>query len=250
VALAVVRGRAQQQLGAARRPAAERGARLAARAREAARADGRPAHGRAAFRDHVHHAEERAAAVDRGAGAGHELDAIDQGEVDGEFGADGALVVDDVVEASAIDQDQQARVQVARIAQAADVRIVVVAVVGHGHAGHALQHVRERAVAALADVLGRDHRHGRRRLADLLRNLRCGDDIEIEQLFERHGVEVGTLLRQRTGLQRGGQQAERARHVAGQRGYLVRRHDRSLTESGRVLQARCHAVTGRPSRLV
>ena len=225
---AVVRRRGQQQLGAARRPAAVRVADFAAPAREPADADGLPLEGRAVFRDHVHHAEERAAAVDGGAGAGHEFDAVDEGQVDGEFGADGALVVDDVVQAPAVDQDQQPRVQVARIAQAADVRVVVVAVVGHRHAGHALQDLRERAVAALADVLGRDHGDGRRCLADLLRNLRRRDDLEVEQLFEGQGVQIGTLLRQRAGLEASRKEADGTRQATERRRFLVRQHGRSL----------------------
>ena len=119
--------------------------------------------------DHVDHAEEGVAAVDGRAGPGHELDAVDQIHVEQEIGTQRRRVVDAVVRAVAVDQQQHSRVVIARSSESGHAYVRIDAVVANVQSADAAQDVGQGSVSVRLDVGRGDDGHGGRRFAALLR---------------------------------------------------------------------------------
>src|SRR5690606_18580897 len=134
------------------------------------------------LRDDVDDAEERIRPVERGARSPDHLDPVDEVDVDERLRPDARLVVDAVVEAMAVHEEEDAGVEVARPIEAADAQIVVVAIVGHEEAGHALEDLGERPMSVAADLLRGHDRDERGRLGGLLLELR--DAVDRSDLLE------------------------------------------------------------------
>ena len=101
---------------------------------------------RAAARDHVDDGEERARPVERRGRPADDFDAIEHRHVDAEVGADRRLIVHIVVDAVAVDEQQDARVVVAGARESADADVAVVAVVRDVEPADRAQDVGERPV--------------------------------------------------------------------------------------------------------
>ena len=140
------RAHRQPQLGAA--VAAHLGAHL------------RPGQLAAIARDHIDHPKEGVGPIHRRPGPGHKLHPVHQVQVQRKVGAYARLVVKVVVETHPVDQQQHARVVVARGGKTPHAQVVVGAVVGDVQPAQAAQHLGECAVAKQPDVVGRDHAHG------------------------------------------------------------------------------------------
>ena len=136
------------------------------------------------FGDDVDDAEHRVRSVQRRARTRHELDALDQRDVERKFTPHGGRAVDVVVDAHAVDQHQQARRKITRPSETAHAEVAVAAVVAQVHPAHAIQRLGQRAPAVGANVAGRQHRHGRRRGGGVLSELRRGIHRLVEQQFQ------------------------------------------------------------------
>ena len=119
--------------------------------------------------DHVDHAEEGVAAVDGRAGPGHELDAVDQIHVEQEIGTQRRRVVDAVVRAVAVDQQQHSRVVIARSSESGHAYVRIDAVIANVQSADAAQDVGQGSIPVRLDVGRGDDGHGGRRFAALLR---------------------------------------------------------------------------------
>ena len=135
-------------------------------------------------RDDVDHAKESVGPVHRRARPGDKLHPLDQVQIYREVGANAGLVVDVVVEPHPVDQQQHARVVVARRGKAPGAEVVVGAVVRHIQPAHAGQHLCQRAVAKKTDVLGSDHADGRRSFQRGLCVAAGGGHLHLHQLFQ------------------------------------------------------------------
>jgi hypothetical protein len=145
---------------------------------------------------HVHHGEESAAAVDRSGGPAHDLDALDEVEVDDELLAHVGLLVDVVVGAQAVEQQEDSGAVIPRPVEAAHPDVGVAAVLGHVEAGQGAQHIRERPVAVLANLRrGHDAHRGRRLAQGLDTPGRGVHDLGPEQIVEAHASQVGRIRR-------------------------------------------------------
>ncbi len=149
--------------------------------------DGRAVDGGAGLRDDVHHREERAVAVERRRRAADDLHAFERGRIETELRADFRLAEDVVVDAMAVDQEQNPAVVVARLAEPARAEEAEIAIVAHVHAAHTLQDVGKRPVAVTGDVLGGDERDRCRRFGHRLAALRRAEDaagVEAHEIFK------------------------------------------------------------------
>ena len=128
------------------------------------------------FRDHVHHGEERAVAVERRCRAADDFHALECGRIETELRADFRLAEHVVVDAMAVDEQENAAVVVARLAEPTRTQEAEVAVVAHVQTAHAMENVGERAVAVTSDVLCGDERHRRGGLGHRLAAFRRAED--------------------------------------------------------------------------
>ena len=146
--------------------------------------------------------------------------AFDEVDVDRRLAADERHVVQVLVDAVAVDQQQHPGVVVARGEEATHAEVAVRAVVHHVEAAHGAQRVGQRAMAQRPDLGGGDHRDGTRGGAAPLRRARRAGDFEVEQVVERQIGQLGGGGLRRAGL--GGVQ-------------------RSADQHGGQGQGRCHA---------
>ncbi len=101
------------------------------------------------------------------------------------------------------------------------------------HAGREAQHFGNRSRARSADVFLRDHEDGRGDLNRRLGAARRRGDLQIEQVFQRHPLEVGCGLRERRwGRSQRGQQAGEGNRD----GQAATPAVRMATRGGRLLQ--------------
>ena len=145
----------------------------------------------AALGDDVDHGEEGAVAVDRGCRAADDLDALEGRRIHPELGADLGLAEDVVVDAVAVDEQQDAAVVVAGLAEATDAQQAEVAVVADVHAADAAEDVGQRPVAEAGDLVSGDERHRRRRLGHRLQALGGAVDLSGVESHELLEAEVG-----------------------------------------------------------
>jgi hypothetical protein len=133
--------------------------------------------------------------------AANELDPIDELDVERELGADVRLVVDGIVHAMPVDQDQDSRVVVAGTLEAADADVAVVAIVRHVEARGGPDNLGEGPIAVERDIARGHDRYGRGRVGDLLQELRRAKDGLHLNLHEVGQLEVGqrTVLRAQPG---------------------------------------------------
>jgi hypothetical protein len=127
-------------------------------------------------RDDVDDAEERVRAVHRRHRAANDLDACDLVDGDDAFEAEARRRAPRFVDRRAVDEHEDARVEVARNLQAADAERRVDAVVLEVDTGDAVDGFADGAVTEPADAVGRDDRDGRRDVAEALLALRGADD--------------------------------------------------------------------------
>ena len=185
-----------------------------------ASAVGRPARQlRWVARDDVDDAEHGVGAVQRRAGAGDVLDAVDQADVERELAAGVGRVVDRLVDAHAIDHQQQARRVVAGHADAARAGVGVGAVDARVHAGQAVEHLGQRAVALGADLARRAHVDHARRVGRVLVVLGGAGDARaaVDRLCQHAGqlVVVGGLGQRAQRQQAAGDAASKQSWVHG-----------------------------------
>src|SRR6188474_2082122 len=90
--------------------------------------DLRPAHLLGAARNHVDHREEGTGAIERRAGTSDDLETFDQRDIEGKLAADESAAKHVVVQPMAVDEQEDARVVVARTREAADADVAVVPV--------------------------------------------------------------------------------------------------------------------------
>ena len=146
----------------------------------------------------VDHAKKSIGPIHRRPRARYKLHPFHQVQVDGKVRADACLVIDVVVEAHTVDQQQHPRVVVAWRGKTPCAQIVVAAVVGHIQPAHAGQHIGQRAVAKQLDVIGGHHAHGRRGLQGRLLIAAGRGDLHLHELLQRqvgHGSDVGLRVR-------------------------------------------------------
>src|SRR5258706_1143015 len=115
----------------------------------------------------VDHAEESVVTVKHGTRAADDFDTVNQVNVQNERRVNERAVVQVVVDALAVDEEQNAAVEIAEV-DAARAQKSVVAVVGNVKTLYAGQNVGQRPVAVALDFVGRDDRGGRRRLGGFL----------------------------------------------------------------------------------
>src|SRR5690349_19534716 len=96
--------------------------------------DLRSLHVAAAFGDDVHHSEEGIGPVERRSRTANYLDALYQADVEHEFRAEHGTVVDVVIDAMAVDEEQHFGAVVARVGKPADSEVGVITVVIHKQA--------------------------------------------------------------------------------------------------------------------
>jgi len=151
--------------------------------------------------DEVDHRIEGVRAVERRARAPDDLDAVEGVDVDELLRAEEGGVVDRLVEPPPVEQHENPGVEVARLRQAADGEVGVVAVVAREEAAAGREHLGERAVPEAADLVARDHGDRGGRLVEALSVPRRGRD---------HGL---VLLRHRgqAGERGGGDQGRHAK---------------------------------------
>ncbi len=147
--------------------------------------------------DHVDHGEERAVAVERRGGPADDLHALEVGRVEPELGADLRLAEHVVVDAVAVDEQQDPAVVVARLAEAARADEAEVAIVGDVDPADAAQNVGQRPVAVAVDLLRGDERHRGRRFDRGLQPLGRAKDLARVDLHQILEAEVGQRLRPR-----------------------------------------------------
>ena len=123
---------------------------------------------RSGARHDVDHPEHGVLAIDGATGPGQEFDALDHFQVQRKFASRRRAVKDRVVDAVAVDRDQDAHRQVARQSKTAHSQVSVLAIVGGVHTRQAGQRLRQRSPAEVLDVLARDHTDRRADLALLL----------------------------------------------------------------------------------
>ena len=146
----------------------------------------------AAARDDVDDREEGARAVDRRAGAADHLHPLDVVDVEEAVGADQDALVDVVVEAVAVDQEERPHDVVARTLEATHPDEGVIAVVRGVEAAHAPQDLAQGRVAVQADLLRRDDAHRGGGGGHLLLVLRGAvDQVDLRQLLEAQPRQVG-----------------------------------------------------------
>jgi hypothetical protein len=140
--------------------------------------------------DHVDHGEEGVGAVERRTGATDDLDALDHVDIDEKFGAEVGLAENVVIDAVAVDEDEQAIVGIAEAAKAAYADETVVAIVGDVEAADGFENVGERAIAVFLYFVGGDYRDGGWGVAGVLHALGGGVDGDVHKVFE---VELGEV---------------------------------------------------------
>ena len=94
----------------------------------------------------------------------------------------------------AVDQHQNAVVRVSQTSETAHSNEAVIAIVGDVEAAHALQNVGQRAVAILLDLVRRDYRDRRGRIAGALQVLRGAVNLYVPQFFQARFPEVLRLF--------------------------------------------------------
>ena len=145
--------------------------------------------------DDVDDAEEGVGAVHRRDRAADHLDAVDLVDADRHVVVDAGELVPRLVDGRAVDQDQDAGVEVGQDLQAAHAQARAPAIVDDEHAGHAVERLRDGAVAEAAQAITGDDGDRRGHAAERLLALgRADHDVLLGLHGRGHGHLAHLLL--------------------------------------------------------
>ena len=145
--------------------------------------------------DNVDGGEHGVAAIQSRGRSANNLDLLDQVHVYRKIVAEEQHEVEDVVgHIVAVHHHQQFAVVIARQIEAVHAYRGVRPVVAHIESAHRRQRFAERAVAILADILGRDNGHAGGCVLQRLRVQRGALYLDVHQLIERQRIQIGLVV--------------------------------------------------------
>ena len=141
-------------------------------------------------RDHVDHPQKSVVAIEHRSWSANDLNPVDQIRIQNKFRPDESTIRKIIVDAVAIDQDQNAAVEIPAI-KASDADEGIISIVGHVQSPRTLEDVSQSAVAVLFHLICGDNRDGRRRFGGGLFASRCPCDTEFLEVLQAQGKDIG-----------------------------------------------------------
>src|SRR6185437_12147911 len=162
-------------------------------------------------RNDIDNAEKGVVAVEHRARAANDFHAVDQVEIQDESGVDERAVVQVVIDAMAVHQEQNAAVEIAEV-HAARAEKLIVAVVGNVKALDTFEQIAERPPAVTLDLIGGDDGGGGWGFGGFLCELRRAEHHrDVHQVGDVQIGEIRSLVRAGIGARAQAQQEKAAK---------------------------------------